>query len=66
MSEKLCGGCLPDEKIGAWVVKKSQIKRIDDIAWWERINKKDIVQEALNLYLATKKDVPERITKQPL
>jgi hypothetical protein len=60
MTEKLCNGCMPDEKIAAWVVKKNQMERVNDVAWWERRNKKEVVQEALTLYLATKADVPER------
>jgi hypothetical protein len=39
-------------------VKECQDKRLGDVAWWERRNKKDVVQEAFNQYLETKTDVP--------
>ncbi len=60
MAEKLCAGCLPDEEAKTYVIKKSQSVRIKDIAWWERKKIKDIAQEALNFYLASKAEVPER------
>jgi hypothetical protein len=41
-----------------YIVKGRQDSRLGDIAWWERKDKKEIVQEALDMYLATKKDVP--------
>lgn len=49
----------PDqEEYKTYIVKHSQDQRINDIAWWERKDKKDIIQEALNFYLENKKDVP--------
>ncbi len=60
MAEKLCNGCMPDEELATHVIKKWQRSRVGDIAYWERRQKKEIFQEALDYYLATKKDVPER------
>lgn len=39
-------------------VKGRHDQRMNDIAWWERRNKKDVVQEAFEMYIETKKDVP--------
>jgi hypothetical protein len=47
-----------DEVYKTYIVKDCQDKRLNDIAWWERKDKKQIIQEALDMYLASKKDVP--------
>lgn len=60
MAEKLCNGCMADEELATHVIKKKQRSRIADIAYWERRQKKEVFQEALDFYLATKADVPER------
>jgi hypothetical protein len=46
------------EQHKTYIVKQYQDHRLDDIAWWERKNKKDVIQEALDMYFASKKDVP--------
>jgi hypothetical protein len=50
---------LPEqEEYKTYSVKHRQDQRINDIAWWERKDKKDVIQEALEMYIETKKDVP--------
>lgn len=51
---------MADEELATHVIKKKQRSRIADIAYWERRQKKEVFQEALDFYLATKADVPER------
>jgi hypothetical protein len=46
-----------------YVVKGRQDARINDIAWWERKDKKDVIQEALDFYLEHKKEVPCKPSK---
>lgn len=41
-------------------VKKSQNERLNDVAWWERKLKKQVIQEALEFYLNTKKEIPHK------
>lgn len=41
-------------------VKKHQNERLNDIAYWERKLKKEVIQEAIDLYLKTKNEVPIR------
>jgi hypothetical protein len=47
-----------NEVLKTYEVKESQDKRIEDVAWWERKKKKEVVQELLAIGLETKKDVP--------
>jgi hypothetical protein len=47
-----------EEVLKTYLVREGQDKRINDVAWWERRNKKEVIQEALDMYLASKKDVP--------
>jgi hypothetical protein len=54
----------PDqEEYKTYIVKHYQDDRFNDIAWWERRDKKDVVQEAIDMYLSTKKDVPVKSAK---
>jgi hypothetical protein len=46
------------EEYKTYIVRHEQDQRINDIAWWERKDKKVVIQEALDKYLETKKDVP--------
>ncbi len=48
----------PDEIGVHAIIKKNQNLRLNDIAWWERKNKQEVIQEAIDLYLETKKEVP--------
>lgn len=43
-----------------YIVKLYQDQRINDIAYWERKSKKEVVQEALDYYLETKKEIPPK------
>lgn len=52
--------CKVDEINLGVPIKKSQDQRIEDVAYWERKKKKEVIQEALDLYLSTKKDVPTK------
>jgi hypothetical protein len=47
-----------NEVLKTYEVKESQDSRLNDVAWWERRNKKEVVQEAFDQYLETKKEVP--------
>lgn len=51
--------CQPGEKKATYIVKETQDKRLEDVSYWERKKKKDVIQEALDLYLKTKKHLPE-------
>jgi len=49
----------PDQEYyKTYVVKGKHDSRLNDVAWWERREKKDVVQEAMDMYLEFKKDVP--------
>lgn len=48
------------EEYKTYIVKHRQDARLNDIAWYERKNKKDVVQEALDYFFASKKDVPNK------
>ena len=52
--------CKPGEKKATYIVKEDQDERIEDIAWWERKDKKTVIQEALDLFLNTKEDIPKK------
>lgn len=55
--------CKPGEKKATYIVKEDQDTRVEDIAWWERRDKKDVVQEALELYFSQKSNVPVKPRK---
>jgi uncharacterized protein YlzI (FlbEa/FlbD family) len=40
------------------VLKEKQKELIDRIAWWDRKDKKQIIQEAIQEYIDKRKDVP--------
>jgi hypothetical protein len=46
------------EEYKTYIVRHEQDQRINDIAWWERKDKKVVIQEALDKFIETKKDVP--------
>jgi hypothetical protein len=46
------------EEYKTYIVRHEQDQRINDIAWWERKDKKVVIQEALDRFIETKKDVP--------
>jgi hypothetical protein len=60
MVNKKHNGILPDELQANFVLKRKQKERMDHIAWYERRKKKDIEQEAIDMYLETKKHIPEK------
>lgn len=64
MMAKKKNGMLPDELQANFVIKVKQKKRLDYIAWYERKKKKQIEQEAVSLYLETKKHIPEKEMEQ--
>jgi hypothetical protein len=54
----------PDQEYyKTYLVKHYQDQRVNDIAWWERKDKKDVIQEALDMYLEAKKEVPKKSDK---
>ena len=50
--------CQPGEKKVTYIVKEDQDNRLEDISWWERKLKKQVIQEALDFFFKTKKNVP--------
>lgn len=51
------------EEYKTYIVKHSQDQRLNDIAWWERRPKTEIIQEALDMYLESKKETPKKSEK---
>jgi hypothetical protein len=50
--------CQDGETYKTYIVLKCQDKRLNEVAWWERKTKTEVIQEALDYFLETKKDVP--------
>jgi hypothetical protein len=46
------------EVLKTYEVKECQDNRLNEVSWWERKKKKTVIQEALDYFLATKKEVP--------
>jgi hypothetical protein len=60
MAAKKLNGISPDEQQVTFVIKTKQKERLDHIAWYERRKKKEVEQEAVALYLESKKHIPEK------
>lgn len=55
--------CKPGEKKATYIVKEEQDLRVEDIAWWERKGKKEVIQEALEFYFSSKNNIPVKPRK---
>lgn len=55
--------CKPGEQKATYIIKEGQDARIEDIAWWERKAKKEVIQEALEAYIKSKSDIPSKPQK---
>jgi hypothetical protein len=54
--------CQPGEKKATYLVKEKQDERLEEIAYWDRKKKKQVIQEALDLYISTKSHLPKLST----